>query len=267
MTLLTRPETLEPDMTATSPAAEPATADRSRPSEPTGKARFSRGLRKWRNRAIVVLMVVAAAYASVHLIRTQAARSAKLELGDVVLTAQPISVESAQSGVVTAVDVRAGDRVTSGQLLGSIDVTTTDTDGRPVIHHRVLRAPRAGVVVDDPVTVGSTLQAGVGFAELYDPAALRLVTSVPLSYLSRLRSGMSAELTAPGVPGEVPAVLQRAVPRVGSSDQDVPKGDLELVFVAKNPARIAKLIPGLRFHGTVDTRTGSGHAKPAEYVS
>jgi multidrug resistance efflux pump len=131
----------------------------------------------------------------------------------------------------------------------------------------VLRAPRAGVVVDDPVTVGSTLQAGVGFAELYDPATLRLVTSVPLSYLSRLRSGMSAELIAPGVPGEVPAVLQRAVPRVGSSDQDVPKGDLELVFVAKNPAKIAKLIPGLRFHGTVDTRTGSGHAKPAEYVS
>jgi multidrug resistance efflux pump len=157
--------------------------------------------------------------------------------------------------------------VAEGQRLGVIKVTTTDAEGDPVTHRVVLRSPRAGVVVDDPVAEGSTLQPGVGFAELYDPADLRLVTTVPLAYLTRISAGMSAELTTPGVPGEVTAVLQRAVPQVGTSDQNVPKGDLQLVFAAKHAAQVAKLIPGLRFEGTIDTRTGNGDAKPAGYVS
>jgi multidrug resistance efflux pump len=260
MTMITRTNTLQSDGAAVDPT------DNS-PPQPAGGKPLGGAIRKWRNRGIVLLMLVVAIWAGVHLTQAQAARSAKLSLADVVLTGQPIVVESTQPGRVTAVAIQAGDRVAKGQRLGVVAVTTTDSDGDPVTHHVTLHAPRAGVVVDDPVAAGSTLQAGVGFVTIYDPADLRLVTTVPLSYLSRISPGMSAELTAPGVPGDVTAVLQRAVPAVGTNDQDVPKGDLQLVFVARNANQVAELIPGLRFEGAIDTRTGAGNAKPAEYVA
>jgi outer membrane PBP1 activator LpoA protein len=95
---------------------------------------------------------------------------------------------------------------------------------------------------------------------------LQLVTAVPLSYLSKIRSGMTAELTASGVPGKITATLQRAVPRIGSAAQDVPRNDLQLVFVAAHPSQVAKLIPGLRFSGSIDTHTGTGNSDSAQYV-
>ena len=254
---MTQTEILEREVADAAPDSPPPSA---------GKNSFFRGARKWRNRAIVLVMIAAAAFGAVQLINYQSARSAKLALGDVLLTSQPIPVEASQPGLVTSVSVHAGDLVRDGQPLGTMDVTTTNAKGHAVTDQQLLRAPRDGVVVDDPLTVGSTLQPGASFVQIYDPADLRLVTSVPLSYLPRISVGMTAELTAPGVPGVVTAVLQRAVPRVGTSDQDVPKGSLQLVFIASNDAQVAKLIPGLRFHGTIDTGTGSGHGSHAQYV-
>jgi multidrug resistance efflux pump len=233
---------------------------------PPTKTRFLRSARKWRSRAIVLLMVAAVGFGAYQLVQYQSARSANLALSDVELTAQPIPVQASQSGVVTSVSVHAGDRVKSGQLLGATEVTTTNATGHAVITQQLLLAPRAGYVVNDPLTVGSTLQSGASFVEIYDPADLQLVTSVPLSYLPRVSAGMTAKLTAPGVSGEVTAVLQRAVPRVGTSEQDVPKGDLRLIFIATDDARVARLVPGLRFHGTIDTHSGTGHGSPAQFV-
>lgn len=233
------------------------------PSEAPSRGR---GFRKWRNRFVVLLMVAAAVFAAVRLSRSQAVARTQLHVDNVVLTAQPIEVQSTQPGLVTAVSVQAGEHVTSGEPLGSIDVTTTNSKGRQVTRATVLRAPSSGIVVGDPLPAGSTLQPGTAFVEIYDPAHLQLVTSVPLSYLAKIRAGMTAELSADGVPGEVKATLQRAVPRVGSAAQNVPKDDLQLVFVAAHPEQVAKLIPGLRFSGTIDTRTGSGDTKSAEYI-
>jgi multidrug resistance efflux pump len=248
------------DTTAAEPGIEGAT-----PAPPEATSR-GRGFRKWRNRFVVLLMVAAAAFAAVQLSKSQALARTKLHLDDVVLTAQPIEVQTTQPGLVTDVDVRAGEQVTSGGRLGSIDVTTTNAKGRQVTTAQVLRAPSAGIIVDDPLPAGSTLQPGTAFLEIYDPAQLQLVTSVPLSYASKVRAGMTAELTADGIPGQVKATLQRAVPRVGSTTQNVPKDELQLVFVAAHPAQVAALIPGLRFSGNIDTRTGSDDTKSDGYV-
>lgn len=247
-----------------------------RPAEPTvasslpataGPKPAPRKFQKWRNRALVVAMVVLAAIGGLDLVRFQAARASQLNLGELMLTSQPIPVETSLPGLVTAVGVHAGQRVTTGQELGAIEVTTTNSKGLPVLSHRILRAPRAGIVVDDPLTIGSTLQPGNGFAVLYDPADLTLVTDVPLSYLPQVAPGMTAQLKAEGVPGTVRAVLQRAVPRIGTSQQDVAANHLRLVFVPQDAAEVAHLIPGLRFTGTIDTRTGSRGTRPADHVA
>jgi hypothetical protein len=41
---------------------------------------------------------------------------------------------------------------------------------------------------------------------------------------------------------------------------------VQLVLVAKRQASVAKLIPGLRFHGYLDTRTVTGSTNGAQYV-
>ena len=236
------------------------------PVERTAPAGGSR-VKKWRNRLIVLVMVIVAGIAGMVVVQSQASGASRLDLGELMLTSQPIPVETSLPGLVTAVDVKAGQRVTTGQHLGSIRVTTTNSKGKPVLSQRVLTAPRAGVVVDDPMTVGSTLEPGTGFVTLYDPADLTLVTQVPLSYLHEVAPGMIATLTASGVPGSIHAVLQRAVPRIGLNQSDVSADHLELVFVAQQPGQVARLIPGLQFTGTIDTNTGRQGTKPVVFVN
>ena len=243
-----------------------APAAMAEPTVPRVRPDRSTRLRKWRNRLIVLMMVVVAAAAGLTIIRSQASKASRLDLGELRLTSQPIPVETSLPGLVTAVDVKAGQRVALGQHLGSLRVTTTNSTGHAVLSSRVLTAPRSGIVVDDPVTIGSTLEPGIGFLTLYDPADLTLVTSVPLSYLHEVAPGMIATLTATGVPGSIHAVLQRAVPRIGLNQTDVLADHLELVFVAENASQVARLIPGLQFTGSIDTNTGRHGANPVVYV-
>jgi multidrug resistance efflux pump len=248
------------------PQAEPASVLVPPPAAPAAPSGGHR-LRKWRNRFIVLIMVVAAGVAGTTIVRAQASRASQLSLGDLMLTSQPIPVETSLPGLVTAVYVKAGERVTTGQSLGAIRVTTTNSQGKAVQSQRTLKAPRSGVVVDDPLTIGSTLEPGTGFVTLYDPADLTLVTQVPLSYLHEVAPGMIATLTASGVPGSIQAVLQRAVPRIGTNQADVSPDHLELVFVAQTPSQVARLIPGLRFTGSIDTSTGRENTKPVVFVN
>ena len=235
---------------------------------PAAAPRQKRGttIRKWRNRFVVLVMAAAAAAAGTYLVRAQAVSDAKLNLGELTLTSQPIPIETSMPGLVTAVNVTAGQSVVAGQRVGAIKVTTTNSSGHAVLSQRVLRAPRAGIVVEDPLTIGSTLQPGTGFVVLYDPADLRLVTDLPLSYLPELAPGMTAKLHAKGVPGSVEAVLDRAVPRVGTTQKDVAPDHLELIFRAQNAADVSRLIPGLRFTGSIDTRSGQQGTQPVVYV-
>ncbi len=262
---MTQTDTLERTVADAASETSESPGEAAGPTSP-GKISFFRGARKWRNRAIILVMAAAAAFGSVQLIHHQSARDGYLDLGNVVLTSQPIEVDSTQPGVVTAVSVHAGDRVVGGQLVGSIDVTTTTAKGKQLIKQQQLLAPSSGVVVNEPMAVGSNLLPGSSFLEMYDPADLQLITTVPLSYLSKVGTGMTAELTAPGVPGKISVVLKRAVPRVGSNQTDVPKGSLQLVFIAHDQSQVVKLIPGLRFHGAVDTRTAIGNSGRAQYV-
>jgi multidrug resistance efflux pump len=245
--------TIETELTDQSPAAPP---------------RQKRGttMRKWRNRLLVLVMAAVAAGAGFYTIRSQAVSDAKLNLSEVTLTSQPIPIETSMPGLVTAVNVAAGESVVAGQQVGAIRVTTTNSSGHAVLSQRVLRAPRAGIVVDDPLTIGSTLQPGTGFVVLYDPADLKLVTDLPLSYLPEVAPGMTAELHAKGVPGTVQAVLDRAVPRVGNAQDDVAADHLELIFKPQNAAQVSRLIPGVRFTGSIDTRSGEQGTQPVVYV-
>jgi biotin carboxyl carrier protein len=252
------------------PEPGPAAAGPTGPGEPPAappERRRGATLRRWWARFLVVALIVAAVLLGQRVIDSQAARDAALDLGTVRLTSQAIPVESAAAGMVTSVSIVPGQHVTAGQQLGELLSTATDAEGEVVQRRHPVTAPRDGVVVDDPVTVGSTLQPGVAFAELYDPGALRLVAEVPAAQLVQITPGMRAELGTDGLDREIRAVVLRAVPAVPEADERVPRTTrFELWLAPEDPAQVAGLIPGLQLTGSVDTRTAPEGSKESVYV-
>jgi multidrug resistance efflux pump len=210
----------------------------------------------------VLIMVAAAVLIFVRLTADRVTDAALIDLGTITLTAQPIPVETPRPGQIMQVSVRAEQRVAAGAKLGVIEVTTTDSDGEPVLRRLTLVAPRAGIVVDQPVTMGSTLQPGQPFVQLYDPAELTFVTDVPVEYLPEISPGMVARLEAEGLERTVKAAVQRVVPRVSDTDETgASPGFLRMVLVPENAAEVRGLKPGMRFTGSVDTRTGPANPR------
>jgi multidrug resistance efflux pump len=212
--------------------------------------------RKWRARFIVLVLIAAAVYVGLRINQVKAGDAAQIDLGTLTLTSQVIPVETARAGQVTSVDVSAGQKISAGQQVGAIQVTTTNSEGKPVLSTVALTAPRGGIVVDNPVTLGSALQPGQPFVEMYDPAKFYFSGQIPLKDLPEIAPGMVATLQAEGLDGTVKAVVQRAVPRVGDSQSDVKSDHMRVILVPRNGNDVAGLVPGLRFTGYVDTTTG-----------
>lgn len=230
-----------------------------RPQPPRPRRTFN--WKKWRARLVVTLMIAAAAYGGLRLADSRSAVVAQFPLDTVTLTGQAIPVETQRTGQVTSVLVGAQQQVARGQRLGTVVVTKTDRDGDDVRTSVPLTAPADGVILDTPAPVGSIVQPGTPFVELYDPSTLTFESSVRSQDLSRIAPGMVATLNAEGLDEPVQAVVQRIVPRVEGvtptvGAPQVSSNRLEVVLKPTDAAQVGRLVPGLRFRGTVDTRTG-----------
>jgi len=233
-----------------------STEVRSDPEPPKPVRRRRGNWKKWRARFAVLLMIAAAAAGGIRLAEARAGAIAQFNLPTVTLTAQAISVETRKTGQVTAVDVTPMQKVTAGQRLGTILTSTTTAAGLERSKSVPLTAPADGIVSGEPRPVGSIVQPGTPFVQLYDPAQLTLDTTVRVQDLPRLSPGMVATLRADGLNQPVEAVVQRVVPRVvepTSGRLPTSQDRLEVVLVPKRTADVAQLIPGLRFTGSVDT--------------
>jgi multidrug resistance efflux pump len=214
-------------------------------------------MRKWRARLIVLILLAAAVLLFLRISTDRATDATHISIGTVTLTAQAIPVETPRPGQVTAVSVQAQQRVTAGQKLGTVEATSTDSDGKPVLSNITLVAPQPGIVVDEPVPLGSILQPGQPFVQLYDPKNLTFLSDVPVETLTEIGAGMEAALKADGVEGTVRATVQRIVPAVTTAtNDDVAPGSLRMVLVPAEGQEVGGLIPGMRFTGIVDTLTG-----------
>ena len=67
---------------------------------------------------------------------------------------------------------------------------------------------------------------------------------------------MVARLRAEGLDRTLRASVQRIVPRVDADESGAAPGFLRMVLLPASRAEVRDLVPGLRFTGTIDTRTG-----------
>jgi HlyD family secretion protein len=126
-----------------------------------------------------------------------------------------------------------------------------------------LKAPTAGTVATLDVPVGGVAKAGEPVLILYDQTKLTFQAQVPIKELRKLRLGMAAAVRGPGLDRPIAAKLDHVVPHVGPD----PMAGTDRITVVLTPepvavATVSRLVPGLQFRATVDTRTAVG-ATPA----
>lgn len=224
----------------------------------TGRGRSWRSALRVLRTSVVVLVLLAGAVAGgTYVVRQRLAEAARIDIGPAVLTADPVPVGSADAGIVTDVFVAEQTQVSAGQDLAQITLPVTGTSPTPPV--RILRAPTAGTVSTVEVRAGSVARAGEPLITLYDQNSMTFEAKVPMKQLRRLRLGMAATITGTGLDRPVTAVLDHVVPRVGT-EPTTTTDRLTVVFVPLpgDVERVSRLIPGLRFNATIDTRTADG---------
>jgi len=123
-----------------------------------------------------------------------------------------------------------------------------------------LRAPAAGIVTEINVAPGQIARAGEPIVTLYDPADLVFKVDVPLATLRKLRLGMTAYITGPGLSGRIATTLQEVQPKVTTGAAAATSDGLTVVLLP-DPAvlsTVRTLVPGLQFAVVVDTTTAVG---------
>jgi len=237
--------------------AVPETAEATSPPASAPKRRLIRkALLVMRTIAVVLILVVAAVAGGTYVVRQRVAERAFVDAGTAILTAQPITVGSADAGVVSEVMTAERESVSAGATLA--EVTLTADGGAPRVQK--LRAPAAGVVTEINVAPGQVARAGEPIVTLYDPAKLTFQVDVPLETLRKLRLGMTAYVTGPGLPGRITTTLQQVEPKVAAAD---PAGGSDRLTVVLRPepaalTTVRTLVPGLQFDVVVDTTTAVG---------
>ncbi|WIM97870.1 HlyD family secretion protein [Actinoplanes oblitus] len=229
------------------------------PAAPPPKRRGRGALRIARTSLVVLILLAAAGAGGTHIVRQRLAERKMVDAGTAVLIAQPIAVGSADAAVVTDMLTTERTSVTAGTVLATITLTA-DGDGNT---RRVqkLQAPAAGIITKINVAPGQIARAGEPIVTLYDPAKVAFAVDVPLEKLRKLRLGMLAYLTGPGLSGRITATLEKVEPKVDTARQ--PGADDELTVVLRpDPAAratVRTLVPGLRFTVVVDTTTAVGN--------
>jgi RND family efflux transporter MFP subunit len=128
--------------------------------------------------------------------------------GDVLSSSQ-VSIYPAMAGKLTEVRVRAGDRVSRGQVLAVVDPSRPGDSffANPVT------STVAGSVLSVPASPGETVQTGTVICTVGNLAELRVETHVPERYAVNVRRGLSGVLRFEAMPGETfPAEVDELAP-------------------------------------------------------
>jgi len=223
---------------------------------PVKKHRLRKALLVMRTVIVVLILLAAAVAGGTYVVRQRLAERTMVDAGPAVLTAQPITVGSADAAVVTRVMIAERDSVTAGRALATITLTA-DGGGSRV---QELHAPAAGIVTEINVAPGQIARAGEPIVTLYDPAKLAFQVDVPLETLRKLRLGMTAYVSGPGLPGRIATTLYQVEPKVDAG-RPAAAPDLLTIVLRPDPAALATvrtLVPGLQFGAVVDTTTAVG---------
>lgn len=122
-----------------------------------------------------------------------------LEFGGNVQAASSVDIyPDVQSGKISRILVKVGEKVQKDQVLAEVD------SSRPGMDYKVspVKAPVSGTVTSLPINVGSTVAASMPIGKISSTGKLEIKTNVAERFISRIALYQRAELTFDAFPGE-----------------------------------------------------------------
>ncbi|MDR3325575.1 MAG: efflux RND transporter periplasmic adaptor subunit [Spirochaetaceae bacterium] len=119
--------------------------------------------------------------------------------GDLIAGSTVDAYSEAAKGKVTRVYVSVGSRVAKGDRIALIDPSQP---GMTYVEH-IVDAPISGTVTDLPIKVGMTISQTTSLAKISGGGGLEVQLYVPERYISKIRNGLSCQISLDAFPGEL----------------------------------------------------------------
>lgn len=117
---------------------------------------------------------------------------------DAQVTGPMLTVSSPAAGQLNTLSVKLGDKVTSGQVLGTVTVPPVATGKATLVN---ITSPIAGTIVQVPAVQGQMVAPGVGLVEVADLSNLTVTAYVDESALRNVKVDQSVDVTVDAYSG------------------------------------------------------------------
>ncbi|MCR5494923.1 MAG: efflux RND transporter periplasmic adaptor subunit [Treponema sp.] len=123
-----------------------------------------------------------------------------LEFGGNVQTSSSVDIyPDVQSGKLSKINVKVGDKVKKDQIVAFVDASRAGMD----YQSSPIKAPVDGTITSFPFNVGATVSASMSVGKISSTGTLEIKTNVAERFLSRVKMNQKAELTFDAYPGVV----------------------------------------------------------------
>lgn len=123
-----------------------------------------------------------------------------LEFGGNVETFSNVEIyPDVQSGKLSKINVKVGDKVKKEQVVALVDASRAGMD----YQSSPIKAPVDGTITSFPYNVGSTVSAAMSVGKISSTGTLEIKTNVAERFLSRVKMNQRAQLTFDAFPGIV----------------------------------------------------------------
>lgn len=123
-----------------------------------------------------------------------------LEFGGNVQTSSSVDIyPDVQSGKLSKINVKVGDKVKKDQIVAFVDASRAGMD----YQSSPIKAPVDGTVTSFPFNVGATVSASMSVGKISSTGTLEIKTNVAERFLSRVKMNQKAELIFDAYPGVV----------------------------------------------------------------
>lgn len=123
-----------------------------------------------------------------------------LEFGGNVQTSSSVDIyPDVQSGKLSKINVKVGDKVKKDQIVAFVDASRAGMD----YQSSPIKAPVDGTITSFPFNVGATVSASMSVGKISSTGTLEIRTNVAERFLSRVKMNQKAELTFDAYPGVV----------------------------------------------------------------
>lgn len=164
------------------------------------------------------------------------------------LSGQPVQVGSMNAGRVDSIGPNIGDTVHKGDVIAQVSLPSqigTGQSGTPKMGFlgsadtRVdVQSPIDGVVIAEPVAVGSNVQAGQAILQVVDPGQLYVNANIEETNIARVRTGQPVTVHVDALNADVPGKVEAITPATANTFSMLPTSN-----TSGNFTKVTQLVP------------------------